>query len=68
MSPEAWFQVANTIALTGWLALAFSPIAPRLLGLLGGIAMPLLLSGGYTAIVLAHWASGQGGFDSLGAV
>ena len=68
MSPEAWFQVANTIALTGWLALALSPIAPRLLGLLGGIAMPLLLSGGYTAIVLAHWTSGQGGFDSLGAV
>ena len=68
MSPEAWFQVANTIALTGWLALALSPIAPRLLALLGGIAMPLLLSGGYTAIVLAHWASGQGGFDSLGAV
>jgi hypothetical protein len=63
MRPKAWFQVANTIALTGWLALAFSPLAPRLLGLLGGIAMPLLLSGGYTAIVLVHWASGQEGFD-----
>ena len=52
MSPEAWFQVVNTFALTGWLALALSPVAPRLLGLLGGTAMPLLLSGGYTAIVL----------------
>jgi hypothetical protein len=29
MSPEAWFQVANTIALTGWLALALSPLAQR---------------------------------------
>jgi len=46
MSTEAWFQVANTIALTGWLALAFSPIAPRLLGLLGGIAMPPLAAAG----------------------
>ena len=30
--------------------------------------MPLLLSAGYTAIMLAHWASGEGGFNSLEAV
>jgi hypothetical protein len=68
MSPDGLFQIANPIALAGWLALALSPVAPRLLGFLGGALIPLLLSGGYTAIVLAHWASGQGGFDSLRSV
>lgn len=68
MSPDGLFQIANPIALAGWLALVLSPVAPRVLGMLGGVLIPLLLSGGYTAIVLAHWASGQGGFDSLSAV
>lgn len=52
----------------GWLALLLSPLAPRFFGLMGGTVVPLVLSGGYTAIVLAHWASGQGGFDSLRSV
>jgi len=65
MNADALFQVANSLALAGWIALVFSPITPRLLGMLGGLAIPLLLSGGYTAIVLAHWSSGEGGFDSL---
>ena len=68
MTPDALFQVANPIALAGWLALAFSPLAPRALGLLGGAVVPLVLSSGYVALVLAHWSSGQGGFDSLKSV
>jgi hypothetical protein len=68
MSADFLFQVANPIALAGWVALAFSPLAPRVLGLLGGTAVPMLLSTGYAAIVLSHWASGQGGFDSLESV
>jgi hypothetical protein len=68
MSPDALFEVANPIALAGWIALIFSPLAPRALGLLGGTAIPIVLSGGYAAIVLAHWASGEGGFDSLKSV
>jgi hypothetical protein len=32
------------------------------------VAIPLVLSGGYAAIVLAHWSAGQGGFDSLESV
>jgi hypothetical protein len=68
MSPDALFQIANPIALVGWLALAFSPLAPRVLGLLAGTAVPLVLSCGYAAIVLAHWSTGQGGFDSLKSV
>ena len=68
MTPEVLFQVANSMALTGWIALALGPVAPRVLGLVGGVAIPLVLSGGYAAIVLSHWSSGQGGFDSLESV
>lgn len=65
MRPDALFQVANALALAGWIALVFSPIAPRALGLVGGTGIPLALSVGYTALVLANWSSGSGGFDSL---
>lgn len=68
MNPDEWFQLANSIALAGWLTLALSPLAPRLLQVLGGTVVPLVLSVGYTAMVLAHWADGQGGFDSLRSV
>jgi hypothetical protein len=68
MTPNEGFRIANALAAAGWVVLALSPLAPRLLGRVGGVAIPLLLSGGYTAIVLAHWASGQGGFDSLVSV
>ena len=68
MTPDSLFQIANPVAVMGWLALALSPLAPRWLIPVGGIFVPLVLSGGYTSIVLAHWASGQGGFDSLRSV
>ena len=68
MSPDDLFKIANAIAIAGWIALVLSPLAPRALAVIGGVAIPLLLSGGYTAIVLAHWASGKGGFDTLSSV
>jgi hypothetical protein len=68
MSPDVLFQAANSMALLGWLALALGPLAPRAMGLVGGVAVPLVLSGGYAAIVLSHWSSGQGGFDTLVSV
>ena len=68
MTPDSLFQVANPVAVIGWLALALSPLAPLWLIPVGGIFAPLVLSGGYTSIVLANWASGQGGFDSLRSV
>ena len=68
MSPDVLFQAANSLALLGWMALAPGPLAPRALGLVGGVVIPLVLSGGYAAIVLSHWSSGQGGFDSLASV
>lgn len=68
MSPDTLFQIANSLALLGWIGLALGPMAPRALALVGGVAIPLVLSGGYAAIVLSHWSSGQGGFDSLASV
>jgi hypothetical protein len=68
MTPELLFQWANPVALAGWLALAFLPLAPRLLGIAAGTVVPLLLSTAYAALVLAFWSSSKGGFDSLDAV
>ena len=68
MSPDVLFQAANSMALLGWLALALGPLAPRAMGLVGGVAVPLVLSGGCAAVVLSHWSAGQGGFDSLASV
>jgi hypothetical protein len=68
MTADVLFQIANPLALAGWLALAFFPLAPRFLGVAAGTVVPLLLSSAYAALVLAFWSSAEGGFDSLSAV
>lgn len=68
MNPDTLFQIANPLALLGWLALAFSPRAPTAAQRVAGLFIPLVLSAGYTALVLAFWTSSEGGFDSLANV
>lgn len=68
MTPDTLFQIANPLALVGWIALALSPLAPRPAQLVAGTVVPLVLSAGYTAVVLAFWSSADGGFDSLANV
>lgn len=68
MTPDALFQIANPLGLTGWLALALAPLAPRAATLYAGLAVPAALSVGYTALVLAFWSGAEGGFGSLAAV
>ena len=68
MTPDALFQIANPVAMLGWLTLAFSPVAPKAVLSVATVVVPLLLSTAYTAIVLAYWQSGEGGFDSLSNV
>jgi hypothetical protein len=65
MQPETLFQTANQLALLGWLALFASPFAPRLAATWAGLITPLILSAGYSALILVHWASASGGFGSL---
>jgi Domain of unknown function (DUF4281) len=64
MSPDQLFQIANPLALLGWLGLAASPLAPRPAQVFA-FAVPLLLSILYTGLILANWAGAEGGFSSL---
>ncbi|MDX5401770.1 MAG: DUF4281 domain-containing protein [Rhodobacterales bacterium] len=65
MSPESLFQIANPLAMVGWLCLALSPLAPRWADRIAGFAIPAILSLLYAGVILAYWWKGQGGFDSL---
>ncbi len=68
MPTDSLFQSANTLALIGWIVLALSPLSPRWSDRISGLAIPLVLSAGYTALILAFWSRAPGGFDSLPSV
>ena len=65
INPDQAFQLANGMALAGWVSLLASPLIPRWSERIAGIAIPLLLGAGYAAIVLVFWSRGEGGFDTL---
>jgi Domain of unknown function (DUF4281) len=65
MTPDQLFQLANPLALLGWLALVVSPLAPRVAQAISAAAIPLLLALAYTGLVLAFWWEAPGGFGSL---
>jgi hypothetical protein len=65
MEPEALFHLAGRSAMLGWIALALSPLAPRLTQAVAGVAIPVALSIGYAALILVGWSTSQGGFASL---
>lgn len=68
MTPDALFQIANPLALAGWVALILSPLAPRAAQVAAGVVVPLILSVAYAALVLAFWSGAEGGFGSLAEV
>jgi hypothetical protein len=65
MAPDAVFQAVNLLALAGWVALAFSWVAPAWAERIAGLALPALLSVAYTGLVLGYWSRAEGGFGSL---
>lgn len=65
MSADQLFQLANPLALLGWLGLLVSPLAPRAAQAVSGAAIPLILSLAYAGLVLAFWWEAPGGFGSL---
>lgn len=65
MHPDALFQLSGPVAMAGWLALALTPLAPKLTQLAASLVIPVILSLGYTALILAHWSGAEGGFGSL---
>lgn len=68
MTADHLFQLANPLALVGWLALLASPLAPRAAQAISAAAIPLLLSLAYAGLVLAFWWEAPGGFGSLAEV
>lgn len=68
MAPETLFEIANPLALLGWICLVLWPLARRPLMLVAGYALPLILSLGYTSCILAFWGTAEGGYDSLANV
>ncbi|MCR9123542.1 MAG: ABA4-like family protein [Phyllobacteriaceae bacterium] len=65
MPLETLFSTASSLAMVGWLVLLISPFVPRVAHIVSGRIIPLILSVGYTALILAFWSSGEGGFDTL---
>jgi hypothetical protein len=65
MPPDQLFQLANPLAMLGWLALLAAPLAPRVAQAVAAAAVPLLLSLAYSGLVLAFWWEAPGGFSSL---
>ena len=68
MTPDALFQLTGPLAMLGWLALALSPLAPRVADAVAALAIPTLLSVAYVALILVHWSDAPGGFGSLAEV
>lgn len=68
MTPDTLFQLTGPLAMLGWLALALSPIAPRIADIAAALVIPALLSVAYTALILVHWSDAPGGFGSLAEV
>lgn len=65
MTPDALFQIANPIAMIGWLALIAAPFAPRLTDTIATLIIPLLMAVAYSALILAYWSGAVGGYGSL---
>jgi hypothetical protein len=65
MTPDQLFQIANPIAMLGWVALLFAPFAPRFAHLMAFFIIPVLMAVAYSALILAFWSGATGGYSSL---
>ena len=64
------FQIANPIALLGWIVLAAGIVFKKPLwrDVIAGQAFPIFLSVVYTALIIFFWSKAEGGFDTLANV
>ena len=68
MTNDMLFQIASSLALTGWLVLACAWLVPAWAERVAGLVVPVLLSIAYTGLVLAFWSRAPGGFGTLDEV
>lgn len=70
MTPESLFSAASMTAMAGWLLLIAGIVLkrPLLRDTIAGLAVPLLLSLVYTALIALYFAGAEGGFDTLANV
>jgi hypothetical protein len=65
------FRLANLLALAGWIALAASPLVPRLKPAVRkatGLVLPVLLGIAYLVLVALNWGSAEGGYGSMAEI
>lgn len=67
MTAESLFSLANTTVLPGWLCLLFAPRLKRLL-FIPGFVIPAFLAVLYLVLVITHFGSSEGTFNSLAGV
>jgi hypothetical protein len=65
MSPQQIFSIANFIALCSWLLLVVLPGKKWVAHTVAGIAVPAMFAVLYTALIVLHFPSAEGGFSSL---
>jgi len=67
MTPDQLFSMASATAMAGWILLILFPRQRWSMSIVSA-AIPALLAGTYTAIIVTQWAGHAGGFQSLSAV
>ena len=68
MTLEAIFSSASILAMTGWAVLLLSPWLKRVSQIYAGLVVPIILSVGYTSLILVYWFQAEGGYSSMADV
>jgi len=68
LTPDSLFDLVIVPALLGWAILILAPRRWPVMLWVPGLIIPLAMSLVYAVLILAHFASAQGGFDSLDAL
>jgi len=64
----SWFSQAGLIAMIGWAILIFGPRRWPSLSAFPAYLLPAVLSLGYAVLILRHFGSAEGGYNSLADV
>ena len=65
---ESWFSHASLIAMIGWVILIFGPRRWPWLLVFPAYVFPAVLSMGYSILILRHFGSAEGGYNTLADV